>query len=93
MIPNKFYFGKKGFKYCIGYKDDDRVKPLCTSGFVKSFAEPKFMQFLIKDEELSKKSCLKSGIKSAISLKNRFDSDPVYNENYLKAKINLMNVK
>ena len=43
MIPNKFYFGKKGFKYCIGYKDGDRVKPLCTSGFVKSFAETKFM--------------------------------------------------
>ena len=42
-IPNKFYFGKKGFKYCTGYKDDDRVKPLCTSGFVKSFAETKFM--------------------------------------------------
>ena len=28
MISNKVSFGKKGFKYFTGYKDDKKVKPL-----------------------------------------------------------------
>ena len=27
VISNKAWYGKKGFKYFIGYKDDDRIKP------------------------------------------------------------------
>lgn len=38
-ISNKFCFGKKSFKYIIGYKDDDKIKPLCIilSWYAKSF--------------------------------------------------------
>ena len=29
VVPNKVSFGKKGFKYFIGYKDTKKIKPLC----------------------------------------------------------------
>ena len=35
------------------------------------------------------KNILKFGIKSAIVWKKGFDSEPEYNENYIKTKINL----
>ena len=43
FISNKVSFGKKGYKYFIGYKDDDyNIKPLYImlpkmSGYVKRF--------------------------------------------------------
>ena len=49
-------------KYFIGYKDDEyKIKPLCimllkTSSYVRSYnGETKWMNFLIKDNELLKK--------------------------------------
>ena len=60
VIFSKVSFGKKGFKFFIGYKDDDdKIKPLCimnpqTCGYVK-FETIKVMSFLIKDEQLLKK--------------------------------------
>ena len=29
LIPNKISFGKKGFNYYIGYKYNQKFKPLC----------------------------------------------------------------
>ena len=29
IVSNKVPFGKKGFKYFIGYKNDRKVRPLC----------------------------------------------------------------
>ena len=29
IVSNKVPFGKNGFKYFIGYKDDRKVRPLC----------------------------------------------------------------
>ena len=29
IVSNKVAVGKKSFKYFIGYKDDEKVKPLC----------------------------------------------------------------
>ena len=57
VIFNQVLFGKKGFKYFIGCKDDDKIKPLCIillkmSGYVEGFDETKYMSFLIKDKEL-----------------------------------------
>ena len=48
MISNKVTFGKKGFKYFIGYKDNDKINPLCKilpkmSGCAKSFDETKYI--------------------------------------------------
>ena len=59
VISNKVLYGKKCFKYFIGYKDDDKIKPLCImlpkfSGYVKCFDETKYMSFLIEDEKLLK---------------------------------------
>ena len=53
---------KKIIKYFIGYRDDEyKIKPLCimllkTSTYVRSYnGETKWMNFLIKDNELLKK--------------------------------------
>ena len=88
---------KKGFKYFIDNKDVKKIRPLWIflsemSAYRKDFDETKFMSFLIKDDEL-----LKNYNKIWKKVKNtnnkEFDSDPVYNEKYLKAKINSCNGK
>ena len=65
-------FGKKGFKYFIGYKDDQNIMLLCIlltemSGYVKSFDESKCMFFLIKDEEFLEKHNICDKVSSSIS--------------------------
>ena len=60
IVFNKVSFDKKGLKYFIGYKDDEKVKPLCImlpkmSGYTKSFNETKYMSILIKEDELLEK--------------------------------------
>ena len=59
-ISNKVSFGKKGFKYFIGYKYNENVKPLSLmlpkmGGYTKFFNETKYMSFLIKDDQLLEK--------------------------------------
>ena len=56
------------------------------SAYRREFDETKYMSFLIKDEELFKKYN-KTWEKVKNSLKKDFDSEPVYNKKYLKAKI------
>ena len=29
VVSNKFLFGKQDFKYFIGYKDSETIRPLC----------------------------------------------------------------
>ena len=29
VVSNKFPFGKQDFKYFIGYKDNEKIRPLC----------------------------------------------------------------
>lgn len=50
---------KKGFKYFIGYNNDEKVKPLCIiilkmRGYLKDFDESKCMSFTITDDLLLK---------------------------------------
>lgn len=50
---------KKGFKYFIGYNNDEKVKPLCIiilkmRGYLKDFDESKYMSFTITDDLLLK---------------------------------------
>ena len=73
LISNKVYFGKEGCKYFSGYKDDDKVKPLCKTlskiiGYAKIIDEVKYISLLIKGEQLLKNTN-KSEIKIAIILK------------------------
>ena len=89
---NKVSFRKKGFKCFIGYKDAKKIRPLCIllpkmTAYRKDFDETKHMSFLIKDDELLLEKYNGIWEKVKNSLKEEFESEPVYNENYLKAKI------
>ena len=55
-------------------------------GYRRDFGETKYMSFLIKDDELLEKYN-KIWKKVSNSIKKGFDSEPVYNEKYLKTKI------
>ena len=55
------------------------------SAYRKDFDETKYMSFLIKDELLKKYNKIWKKVKNTID--KEFDSAPVYNEKYLKAKI------
>ena len=54
VISDKFKHSDDGFKYLIGYKEDDIVKPLCVtltqmSGYIKYFENgEKNISFVIK---------------------------------------------
>ena len=62
------------------------------SAYRKDFDETKYIYFLIKDDELLEKyNEIWEKVKN--SLKKEFDSEPVYNEKYLKAKIKSSNRK
>ena len=93
LVPNKISFGEKSYKYFIGcLYNDDKVKPLNimlpkTSAYVKSYdRQTKWMYFLIKDDELLEKY---NAIWNKVSADTRkeFDSEPVYNKEFLKIKI------
>ena len=60
------------------------------SAYRKEFDESKYISFLIKDDELLEKyNEIWEKVKN--NLKKEFDSEPVYNEKYLKAKIKSYN--
>ena len=57
VVSNKVSFGKKDFKYFIGYKDAKIIKSLCIflpkmNGCSRDFDKTKYMLFLIKYEKL-----------------------------------------
>ena len=79
--------------YFIGYLyNDNKVKPLYImlpkrSAYVKSYdGQTKWMYFLIEDDELLQKY---NTIWDKVSayVKKQFDSEPVYNKNFLKTKV------
>ena len=69
MRSNRIFVHKKGFKYFIGYKHDEKAQLLHMfpkmTGYRKSFDEAKYMSFLIKDDLFffKKKSIRKSPVK------------------------------
>ena len=84
---------KKTINNFIGclYKDH-KVKPLHimlpkTSAYVRSYDEQtKWMYFLIEDDDLLKKhSTIWDKVRADI--KKEFESEPVYNKNFLKTKV------
>ena len=58
VISHKFKGNDKGFKYFIGYQEDEIVKPLCIifpemSGYIKYFENGgKSMSFMVKDDNV-----------------------------------------
>ena len=53
LLSKKVSFGKKRFKYFIGYNDGKKVRPLCVifpkiSAYKRDFDATKYKSFLIK---------------------------------------------
>ena len=92
VVSDKFKHSDEGFKYFIGYQEDETVKPLCIilpqmSGYIKYFkSDGKNMSFFVKDDNLlDKYSEVWDVIKDKLGIK--FHSEPVYEYKYLKAKV------
>ena len=96
VISDKFKHSDDGFKYFIGYREGEIVKPLCIilpqmSGYIKYFENGgKNMSFVIKDDDLlDKYNEIWDKIKETLNIK--FHSMPVYDEKYIKAKVREFN--
>ena len=61
VVSDRFKHSEEGFKYFIGYQEDEIVKPLCIilpqmNGYIKYFENGgKNMSFLIKNNEVWEK--------------------------------------
>ena len=96
VIFDKIKHNYDGFKYFIGYKEDDIVKPLCIilpqmSGYIKYFENGgKDMSFVIKDDDvLAKYNEISNKIKRTLNIK--LHSMPVYSEKNIKTKVKEFN--
>ena len=96
VVSDKFKHSDDGFKYFIGYKEGEIVKPLCIilpqmTGYIKYFENGgKNMSFVIKDDDvLDKYNEIWDKIKKTLNIK--FHSMPVYDEKYIKAKVREFN--
>ena len=96
VISDKFNQTDDGFKYFIGYQEDNIIRPLCIilpqmSGYIKYFKNGgKNMSFITKDDSvLFKYNEIGNKIKMTLSIK--FHSNPIYDEKYIKAKIREFN--
>ena len=74
VVSDKFKHSDEGFKYFIGYQEDEIVKPLCIilpqmSGYIKYFENGgKNMSSVTKDEDvLNKYNKIRNKIKHKIS--------------------------
>ena len=61
VVSDRFKHSEEGFKYFIGYQEDEIIKPLCIilpqmNGYIKYFENGgKNMSFLIKNSEVWEK--------------------------------------
>ena len=92
VVSDKFRHSEEGFKYFIGYQEDEIVKPLCIvlpqmSGYIKYFENGgKNMSFMIKDNNiLDKYNEIWEKIRERLGIK--FHSMPIYDQTYIKAKV------
>ena len=92
VVSDKFKHNNEGFKYFIGYQKGEIVKTLCIilpqmSGYIKYFENRgKDMSFMMKDDEvLEKYNQIWYVIRNKLG--NKFHSEPVYEEKYLKTKV------
>ena len=92
VVSDKFKHIKKVLKHFIGYGEGEIVKPLCIilpqmSSYIKYFENGgKNMSFLIKDDAVwDKYDKIWEVIKDKLSI--NFYSEPVYEYEYLKAKV------
>ena len=96
VVSDKFKHSDDGFKYFIGYKEGEIVKPLCIiltqmTGCIKYFENGgKNMSVVIKDDYvLDKYNEIWDKIKETLNIK--FHRMPVYDEKYIRAKVREFN--
>ena len=96
VVSDRFKHSEEGFKYFIGYQEDEIVKPLYIilpqmNGYIKYFDNGgKNMSFLIKNSEVWKKyKEIWDVTKNKLNIK--FHSQPSYENKYLKAKVREFN--
>ena len=92
VVSDRFKHSEEGFKYFIGYQEDEIVKPLCIilpqmNLYIKYFENGgKNMSILIKNSEiLEKYEDIWNVIKNKLNIK--FHSQPIYENKYFKTKI------
>ena len=96
VISDKYKHGDGGFKYFIGYKESEIVKPFRIilpqmNAYIKYFENGgKNMSFVIKYHDvLDKYNEIWDKIKGKLNIK--FHSMPAYDEKYMKAKVREFN--
>ena len=91
IISDKFKFDD-GVKNFIGCENGEVVTPLCIvlpqmSGFIKYFENSKInMSFLADDDVILKHNKILKKIRQLVGVE--FDSQPVYDEKYIKTRVN-----
>ena len=90
VVSNKFPFGKQDFKYFIGYKYNKKIRPLyiifpAMSTYKINFDKTKHMFFMIEDKNFFDKY-MKIWEKVSNIIKNKFNSELIYDKIYLKTK-------
>ena len=96
LVSNKISFGEKNYEFFIGYLyNGNKFKPLKimlpkTSGYVKSYdGQTEWMYFLIEDDDLLNKYNT-IWHKVSADIEKEFDSESVYNKEFLKTKIKFL---
>ena len=96
VLSHKKSYGKDSFKYFIGFRHKGNAfpSPLCVklpqmNEYAKYFDENrKYINLLVNDKEmLEKYTEIWNKIKSLI--KNEFNTEPVYNDKYVKTRIKI----
>ena len=92
VVSDKFKHSDEGFKYFIGYQEDEIVKPLCIilpqmSGYIKYFENGgENISFMVKDDDvLDKYNDIWEKIKNKLNIK--LHCSPVYDKKYIKVKV------
>ena len=92
VVSDRFKHSEEGFKYFIGYQENEIVKSLCIilpqmNGNIKYFENGgKNITFLIKNSEVWEKyEDIWNVIKNKLNIK--FHSKPIYKNKYLKTKV------
>ena len=92
VISDKFKHSDEGFKYLIGYQEDEIVKPSCIilpqmSGYIKYFKNGgKNTSIFVRDDNiLDIYNKIWNVVKNKVNIK--FHSMPVYDETYIKVKV------
>ena len=89
VVSNMLTFGKQDFKYFIGYKHSEKIKPLCILHsqmiiYRRDLDENRLMYFLIKVKKVFIKYV--EIFEKVHIIKNRFNSEFIYSTKNLKAK-------